>query len=466
MYKDAIKGWMKHVDFMVIDTICLEIALLIVYALRQGLSQGMPVIYKNLMLAIAVINICVVFFCDSYSDILRRGYLVEIKRVLVHCGWVVMAVIVWFFAIQKSVLYSRLIILCMYPISVFLMIPARLFWKRLLRIRRQRKTELRRLMVMTTEENMEKTVKKLYQSYREYEIAAVTLCSAAGPVKENIYGIPVIVGKKSILGYIRQNVIDEVFIDLKENEAEKWMNFFVNMGIVAHINLEQFSPEIENKKIQLLGGCVVLSSCMKFAGVRMVFAKRCMDICCAAAGLVLAGIACLIFGPVIYMQSPGSIFFQQERVARNGRIFHIYKLRTMYPDAEERKKDLAQYNKMQGHMFKMEDDPRIIPIGHFLRKYSIDELPQFLNVLKGDMSLVGTRPPTVEEYKNYELQQRRRLAMKPGLTGMWQTSGRNDEIDFDRIVAMDAHYIENWDLTMDIKILWKTVKIVLMGTGM
>ena len=137
----------------------------------------------------------------------------------------------------------------------------------------------------------------------------------------------------------------------------------------------------------------------------------------------------------------------------------------MYPDAEERKKELMEKNKMSGLMFKMDNDPRIFPIGHFLRKTSIDELPQFWNVLIGDMSLVGTRPPTVDEYEQYELGHRKRLAMKPGLTGMWQVSGRSDITDFDEVVALDAKYIEQWDITLDIKILWKTVLVVLTGSG-
>ena len=137
----------------------------------------------------------------------------------------------------------------------------------------------------------------------------------------------------------------------------------------------------------------------------------------------------------------------------------------MYPDAEERKKELMAQNKMKGLMFKMDNDPRIIPIGHFLRKSSLDEFPQFWNVLRGDMSLVGTRPPTVDEYKQYETQHKKRLAIKPGITGLWQVSGRSDIIDFEEVVALDAKYITEWSLREDIKILWKTVLIVVKGKG-
>ena len=137
----------------------------------------------------------------------------------------------------------------------------------------------------------------------------------------------------------------------------------------------------------------------------------------------------------------------------------------MYPDAEERKKELMAQNKMNGLMFKMDNDPRIFPIGHFLREKSIDELPHFWNVLKGDMSLVGTRPPTMDEYVRYEAHHRKRLAMKPGLTGMWQATGRSDITDFEEVVALDAQYIQEWTIMLDIKIIWMTVVSVLKGKG-
>ena len=151
----------------------------------------------------------------------------------------------------------------------------------------------------------------------------------------------------------------------------------------------------------------------------------------------------------------------------------MYKFRSMYMDAEERKKELMEQNEMQGLMFKMENDPRIIGsekgpgkgIGNFIRKTSIDELPQFWNILKGDMSLVGTRPPTVNEYEQYDLHHKIRLSMNPGLTGMWQVSGRNEITDFEEVVRLDAEYIRKWSLGLDIMILLKTVKVVLVRKG-
>ncbi len=137
----------------------------------------------------------------------------------------------------------------------------------------------------------------------------------------------------------------------------------------------------------------------------------------------------------------------------------------MYADAEKRKQALMAQNKMDGHMFKMDNDPRITKVGKFIRKYSIDELPQFWNVLKGDMSLIGTRPPTVEEFEQYESHHKRRLSMKPGITGLWQVSGRSNIQDFEEVVKLDCEYIDTWSPALDIKILFKTVNVVLTHKG-
>ena len=166
--------------------------------------------------------------------------------------------------------------------------------------------------------------------------------------------------------------------------------------------------------------------------------------------LILATI--LLFLP-LKLESRGPLFFKQKRVGKNGRYFTIYKFRSMYIDAEERKKELMAQNEMKGAMFKMKNDPRITKVGRFIRATSIDELPQFWNVLKGDMSLVGTRPPTIEEFQEYSPYHKRRLALKPGLSGLWQVSGRSDISDFEDVVKLDLQYIDNWSLALDVKII-------------
>lgn len=470
MYKGVIDGWIKHLDFMILDVFCLEISFLIAYILRNYAIEdriAIPEIYRTLAVMIAVIDVCVAFFGNSYSDIIYRGRLEELKKVMLHCAGVVLGVITWMFLTKQSDSYSRLIILIMYPISICLMIVERLVWKKFLRIKIRKNKDTRRIMVITTADRVTEVLDGLSASYRDYKVEVAALYDNLGTSGDEIYGVPVITGHTKIVQYVRENVVDEVFIDLDKHEesVEKLTNLLVSMGFVVHVNLTKYGSAMENKKVNSFGKYVVLSSGMKFASPWQIIAKRVMDICGGIVGMAITGIAALIFAPVIRHQSPGPIFFTQDRIGRNGRVFKIYKFRTMYPDAEERKKELMDQNKMKGFMFKMDDDPRIIPIGHFLRKHSIDELPQFWNVLKGDMSLVGTRPPTVEEYQQYGIHHRKRLAMKPGLTGMWQISGRSDITDFDEVVALDAKYIKEWNIGLDIKIICKTIKKVIVGDG-
>ena len=193
--------------------------------------------------------------------------------------------------------------------------------------------------------------------------------------------------------------------------------------------------------------------------------KRLLDL---AGGLIGASIFFLMYpfiAVAIKLDSPGPVIFRQKRVGQHGRIFTLYKFRTMHADAEQRKQGLVEKNEMQGAMFKMKNDPRITRVGWWLRKTSLDEFPQFLNVLKGEMSLVGTRPPTPDEVRTYELCHLRRISAKPGITGLWQVSGRNKITDFNKVVELDCKYLDSWRFLNDIKILFKTVFVVLLRKG-
>ena len=199
--------------------------------------------------------------------------------------------------------------------------------------------------------------------------------------------------------------------------------------------------------------------------MRYLFLKRLVDITGAVTGLLFLLVVFPFVALAIRTEDPGPVFFSQERVGENGRKFRIWKFRSMYVDAEARKRELNGRNEMNGAIFKIRNDPRITRVGKILRKTSIDEIPQFWNVLKGEMSLVGTRPPTSDEVSEYDNWHRRRISMKPGITGMWQVNGRNDINDFDEIVKLDLAYIDNWSLWLDVRILLKTIKIVFCRNG-
>ena len=279
-----------------------------------------------------------------------------------------------------------------------------------------------------------------------------------------INGIKVI-KRSEMLEYFRQNAVDEVYIKARKSDSSYITNLFLSMGVIVHVSLNVFISDLPNVSIDTVEDTTLVTTNINSSNFGQMAVKRLFDIFVSVIGLIFTGILIIFVAPIIKKQSPGPVFFKQERVGKNGRRFKMYKFRSMYMDAEERKKELMAQNQMQGLMFKMDDDPRIIPIGKFLRKTSLDEFPQFLNILKGDMSLVGTRPPTVDEVEMYHLHHLSRLAIKPGLTGMWQTSGRSDITDFEEVVRLDNEYIRNFSLWLDLKIIAKTFGAVLGMKG-
>jgi exopolysaccharide biosynthesis polyprenyl glycosylphosphotransferase len=195
-------------------------------------------------------------------------------------------------------------------------------------------------------------------------------------------------------------------------------------------------------------------------------AKHVLDFTGSLVGLVAFSWFFGLVALLIKVTSPGPVLFRQQRSGLNGRPFTLYKFRTMVSNAEQLKHELAAMNEMSGPVFKVTDDPRVTPVGRILRKFSIDELPQLYNVLRGEMSLVGPRPLPVDEVNRFnDLAHRRRLSMKPGLTCLWQVGGRNELRDFKEWVRLDLEYIDNWSLWLDLKILWLTVPVVLTGAG-
>ena len=290
----------------------------------------------------------------------------------------------------------------------------------------------------------------------------------------DIDGVPVVANADSIIGWIRTASLDEAYINVESMDMLPEYNEIIeeleDMGITVNVNIPSLEKIVTESKYNNLN-CVIESDypMAQFAPTVIspgkLALKRFVDIIGGIVGTVLSLPIILIVAIPLKIESPGPLIFKQQRVGKNGRIFNIYKLRSMYQDAEERKKALIEQNKMDGHMFKMDNDPRITKVGKFIRKTSIDELPQFWNVLKGDMSLVGTRPPTVDEFEKYESHHKRRLSMKPGITGKWQVSGRSDIQDFEEVVKLDCEYIDEWSPFLDIQILFKTVGVVLTHKG-
>lgn len=277
-----------------------------------------------------------------------------------------------------------------------------------------------------------------------------------------------------LLGHIREiarvleeNIVDEVLVAVPPDKLGGLRDAIrkcEEVGVKVHIAAEFFDDLSSRTEMEEFGGIPVLTLTRVPHHGLQLFTKRIIDFVISALALLVSLPVFVITAILIRIDSKGDVFFKQKRCGLNGRRFTMYKFRTMYVDAEERLKEVMHLNRMKGPVFKADNDPRVTRIGRLLRKLSIDELPQLWNVIKGDMSIVGPRPPIPQEVESYERWQRRRLSMRPGITCLWQISGRND-IDFDDWMRLDLQYIDNWSLWLDAKIILKTFPAVLSTKG-
>lgn len=414
-------------------------------------------------------------FCTIYSflfdwnrEFIKRGVLVEFIAVTKFDIFMELAVMACLFMFQIGASVSRLAIGYFAILNLLLVWLVRLAMKKALRIYFTAKSNIVKIMIITKRAIMENTVEKLKGAMDiNYEIVALA-CLDADVKGEEVQGIAVNADRKDVLDLARQMPLDEVFLNLPDEDMAyvKHMIYDLeSMGIACHYNIDIVERPSKEVRVGNFAGYTVVTYSINHFDYRRMVVKRGIDILGGLVGCLITLVMTPFVALAIKLDSPGPVFFSQTRIGKNGRRFKIYKFRSMYMDAEERKKELEAQNEMQGLMFKMENDPRITKVGRWIRKTSVDELPQFFNIVRGDMSLVGTRPPTEAEFEQYNSHYRRRISMTPGLTGLWQISGRSEIVDFDEVVRLDLEYIDNWTLGLDIKILFRTVWVVLAGKG-
>ena len=481
MYRKDTDGWLKHWDFILLDMICLQLAFVLAYGLSgYGFNPYQTMIYRNMSIYIEVADIAVLFLLGTLRNVLKRGYYREFL-ITAYQSIVMGAVsVLYLFLIQQGQMYSRLVMILTFLLYTLLAYITRILWKKFLQSRRK-EVGNHSLLIVTTEKMAARVIRNVQeQNYSRYMISGVVLldCNLTG---QKVAGIQVVASEENAAEYVCREWIDEVLVVTPEEipYPDKLLEQFAETGVTVHLNLVKINSESGKRQfVEKIGNYTVLTTSINYASSRQLFLKRLMDIAGGLVGCIFTAILFIFVAPAIYIASPGPIFFSQERVGKNGKKFKMYKFRSMYMDAEERKAELMKDNKLgDGKMFKLDFDPRVIGnkvlpdgtrktgIGDFIRRTSIDEFPQFFNVLKGDMSIVGTRPPLISETNLYELHHRARLAIKPGITGMWQVSGRSDITDFEEVVRLDKEYIENWDIGLDLKILLKTVMVVIRKNG-
>jgi exopolysaccharide biosynthesis polyprenyl glycosylphosphotransferase len=287
-------------------------------------------------------------------------------------------------------------------------------------------------------------------------------------VGQQFCGATILGTHENLAQTLKDNVVDEVIFALPPRylgEIEKLLKICELQGVEARIISDFFKLMIAKTKVDQIHGIPMVTFSTKPYDDLQLLLKRVIDVIGSLVMIIILSPLFLLIMIAIKLTSPGPVFYQWNVVGLNKKGFRSYKFRTMGVNADELKKELLNENEMKSIAFKMKDDPRITKVGRFLRKYSLDELPQLFSILKGDMSLVGPRPPLVTEVKEYDYWHRRKLSVKPGLTCLWQVNGRNEIADFDAWMRLDLEYIDNWSLWLDFKILLKTIPAVLRGTG-
>ena len=455
----------KHIDFVLFDILALIISFVAAYFIRIDRADDAEYfeMYRDMGILILVIYLVIVAFSGTHSNILKRTALREAWEIGILNAEIISVVFAILFASKSTVVYSRILFAVFIALDCGLMFMFRTLRKLFILSQYRNGVGTSKVLVVTYEKTADKIIEALRsQNTGYYEFKGIIIEGES--TESEICRIPVL-KMEGILDYIKENAINEVFIFLRHGESGKLMSKFMIMGLTVHVGLDLELRNLSNVTIDQLANYTIVTSTISRASVGELFVKRAFDIFVGIIGLIVTAITFIFVAPIIKIQSPGPVFFVQKRVGKNGRVFNMVKFRSMHVDADYHKAALMDRNEMNGPMFKVDDDPRCFPFGKFMRLASIDELPQFFNILMGDMSLVGTRPPTLDEFELYKTHHMSRLAMKPGLTGMWQISGRSKITDFEEVVKLDNDYIRNFSLPLDIKIIAKTFFTVLSRKG-
>ncbi len=459
----------QNYSILGIECVSIVISYLLALFTRGGslLRSDYSEDYLTTIFCILFFHLLAHYLFDWNASFFKRGYYVELIAIMKYNSILVLTLGSFLF-VTKFQDFSRLVFIYFFVYNICFTYVGHLLLKKFFVSVYRNSVNSNKLIVITTSPLAEDILSKMSSSLEwSFQVTGLVLLDT-DRIGETIRDMPVLSDRKHLYEYLKTALVDEVFIHLPDystQDLEEIITSFQSMGVTVHVNMDIFSNIMAHKTAESFAGFTVLSYEAASFDYRRLLVKRIMDIAGALVGLLITGVLTPFIALAIKLDAPGPVFFSQKRVGKNGRYFKIYKFRSMYLDAEGKKQELLKKNEMDGPIFKLEHDPRITRVGAFLRKTSLDELPQFLNILLGQMSLVGTRPPTIEEFQQYELYYRRRLSIKPGLTGLWQVSGRSEITDFREIVKLDLEYIDHWSLSSDIRILLMTVWVVIMGKG-
>lgn len=462
----------KILFLFLLDGIGLTLAYGIALAIRYGslaLPEYMRGTYLFIYIGMMISGLLADILLNQSRNYIHRGNFVEATLVTQYNAVIMVIIGLLIFLVQAGKFYSRLVFVYQVIGNEILLLGIRVLVKHFLRMHTKSERMRVKLVVIAESQKAETLLEELEQAEGIcYEYVGIVLWDKTPGIVEQIGRVPVLAGKRDALEILKGIPMDQAFISLPpeaQAEAENLIYQLEIMGVTCQQHFIPYQREVYPQKYDTIGNFKVLTYSIQNIPYEKLMIKRAMDVLGGIVGLLITTILFPFVALAIKIDSKGPVLFSQERMGKNGRKFRIYKFRSMCQDAEQKKEALATDNEMQGLMFKMEKDPRITKVGAFLRKTSIDELPQFYNVLVGEMSLVGTRPPTVDEFEKYSPYHRRRLCMTPGLTGMWQVSGRSQITNFEDVVKLDLQYIDQWSIGLDMKILFQTIGTVLFHKG-
>ncbi|BCR05177.1 hypothetical protein DESUT3_22460 [Desulfuromonas versatilis] len=453
-----------------LDVLVIILAFLLAYEIRRQFNPDLFAFHEYIWTLLVIIPVWVYLLARQgmFASIRRLSRFEIVARIASVHVWGAFIVAAVIFFTDRQV-FSRSFFLIFVLASFGLLTLEKGLLRAGLGVLRRLGYNFRQILIVGTRDKARR-FQQLLIDHADWGLRVAGFVQVTDPpLLEDVDGIRVLGHVDDLLEICKRHTVDEVVFCLPKDlflDADGYVRDLEELGITVRMVLDFYEIGLSRKELSFFHEEIpILTFHSKCFDAQQLLAKRCLDICGALVGLGLTLVLSPLIVLAIKLDSPGPVFFCQPRVGQGGRSFKCCKFRSMQADAESRKKDLESRNEMNGAIFKIKDDPRITRVGRFLRRTSLDELPQFWNVLKGEMSLVGTRPPTPAEVDRYENWQRRRISIKPGISGLWQVSGRSRIDDFDEIVKLDLQYIDNWSLWLDIRILLKTLVVVFTRQG-
>lgn len=450
------------------DVVLVGICFFIAYAIRSSFEGIYPIRTYLWILPVNMGLWGIFLFSSGMYQSFRFKSLSEIIFIISRCGFIGFLTFTSIGFLCQAVYVSRAFILLIFTISSIALTVEKIVLIFLFREIRKKGFNFRNILIVGTGERAKRFIDEVDRN-REIGLKIIGLADDdPALVSQEINGHRIIGAIKDIPQIIEALSVDIVVFVVPRSwldKIEEAILYCETVGIQASVAMDFFDLDYAVASESSLFGFPLLTFDRTGHQPGYLLIKRIIDIILSFFALIILSPFLVLIAIVIEATSPGGALFKQERCGLNGRVFTLYKFRTMVVDAEARLDTLRDHNQMEGPAFKMENDPRVTKVGRFLRKSSLDELPQLWNVLKGDMSLVGPRPPLPREVKQYDQWQRRRLSMRPGITCLWQISGRNDIKDFNQWAKLDMEYIDHWSPGLDMVILVKTIPVVLFARG-